>query len=125
MSTRLRHAERSPVFLDQGNLSEAGLVGHLCFAPPVRGFGFSGGAASCCACVHSGLGGTGLLPPSMGGRTALSLFICEWAESSRRATNWGTLLGASPGFVEGQRTSDGTLVCRWRYADMREPELLR
>ena len=31
-----------PCRLDQGNLSEAGSVGHHCFAPSVRGFGFSG-----------------------------------------------------------------------------------
>ena len=37
------------------------------------------------------------------------------------ARSWG----ATPGLVEGHRTSHGTLVCRWGCADVRKPELLR
>ena len=84
-----------------------------------------GGAASCCTCVHSGLGFSGHLPHCLGGRAALPLLVCVWAEGSCWATNWGSLLGATPGFVEGHRTSHGTLVCRWGCADVCEPELLR
>ena len=36
-----------------------------------------------CACVHSGLGFSGHLPHCLGGRAALSLLICVWAEGSR------------------------------------------
>ena len=87
--------------------------------------GATGRAASCCACVHSGLGFSGTYRTALGGRAALSLLICVWAKSSRWATNWGSLLGATPGFVEGHRTSIGTLVCLRGNADVCKPELLR
>ena len=119
----------APCRLDQGNRLGVGLVGHLYFALPVLGCGFSEGvtgrAASCCACVHSGLGFSGHLPHCLGGRAALPLLICVWAEGSRWATNRGSLLGVTPGFMEGHCTSHGTLVCRWGCADVRKPELLR
>ena len=54
--------------------------------------------------------------------------LCSYAYGRRLAVGshtGGTLLGATPWFVEGLRTSIGTLVCRWRDADMCEPELLR
>ena len=86
-----------PCQLDQGNRSGIGKVGRLCFAPPVPGLalqgGVKGGAASCCACVHSGHS-----PHCL--RAALSLLIA-WAKSCRWATNRGSLLGATSGFVEG------------------------
>ena len=47
-----------------------------------------------------------------------------WTKSSRWAANRGTLLGATPGIVEGHRTPNGALVCRWVCADVRKPELL-
>ena len=53
------------------------------------------------------------------------LLICVWAEGSCWATYRVSLLEATPGFVEGHRTSHGTLVCRWGCADVCELELLR
>ena len=54
--------------------------------------------------------------------------LCSYAYGRRVAVgppNRGLLLGATPGFVEGHRTSHSTMVCRWGCADVCKPELLR
>ena len=126
MSTKLRSAERSPVSPGPGEPLRSWLgwtpllrtpsSGVWLFREAVRGEQLLAALVSTVDWVFRGF-----LPHCMGGSAALSLLICVWAKGSCWATNWGTLLGAPPGFVEGHRTSDGTLVCRWGYADVCEP----
>ena len=85
VSARLPQSERYPVSPGPGELLRSGLGWTPLLRSPSSGVwlflgGGTGGAALGCAGVHSGLGGSGFLPHSMGGRTALSLFMCVWTE---------------------------------------------